>query len=113
MTTGRANEAARPSQPFQVVQAVCISREPSLKFPKRLRVVDAGMGTFHCPSLRSTPVKWIPQSGFMRCVQLCRVGGETADLAAILAPITSHNFWFGPPGSASPGACRALEIGLA
>jgi hypothetical protein len=46
----------------------------------------------------------------MRCVQLCRVSGE---LAAILAPITSHNFWFGPPGSASPGACRGLESGLA
>src|SRR5271168_4200931 len=53
------DEAARPSQPFQVV---CISREPSLKLPKRLRVVGAGMWTFHCPSLRSTPVKWIPQS---------------------------------------------------
>src|SRR5208337_4027812 len=62
MTTGRADEAARPSQPFQVVQAVCISREPSLKLPKRLRVVGAGMGTFHCPNLRPTPVKWIPQT---------------------------------------------------
>src|SRR5664279_4854851 len=63
MTTVRAEEAARPSQPFQVVQAVCISREPSLKLPKRLRVVAAGVGTFHRPSLRSTPVKWIPQTG--------------------------------------------------
>ena len=47
----------------------------------------------------------------MRCVCeiVCRVSGETADLAAILAPITSHNFWFGPPGSASPGACRGAR----
>src|ERR1039457_427930 len=61
MTTHWADEAARPSQPFQVVQAVCISREPSPKLPKRFRVVAAGTGTFHCPSLRSTPVKWTPQ----------------------------------------------------
>ena len=63
----RADEAARPSQPFQVVQAVCISREPSLKLPRRLRVVDAGMGTFHCPSPRSTPVKWIPRDVRYAC----------------------------------------------
>src|ERR1700692_3761966 len=65
MTTGREDEAVRPSQPFQVVQAVCISREPSLKLPKGLRVVGAGVGTFHCPSLRSTPVKWTPRSVLM------------------------------------------------
>src|SRR5208282_2035888 len=34
MATGRADEAVRPSQPFQVVEAVRISREPSLKLPK-------------------------------------------------------------------------------
>jgi hypothetical protein len=61
MATGRAGEAARPSQPLEVFQAVCISREPSLKFPKGLRVVGPGVGTFHCRSLRSTPVKWTPQ----------------------------------------------------
>ena len=52
-------------------------------------------------------------SGFMRCVQLCRVCGEIADLAATLAQITPHNFWFGPRGSASPEACRGSESGLA
>ncbi|MGF6413377.1 hypothetical protein OKW37_005112 [Paraburkholderia sp. MM5482-R2] len=62
MPTGRADEAARPSQPFEVVQAVCISREPGLKLPKGLRVVDAGVGAFHCPSLRLTPVKWTPHT---------------------------------------------------
>src|SRR5271166_1960060 len=46
-------------------KVVCISREPSLKLPKRLRVVGAGMGTFHCPNLRPTPVKWIPRSCLM------------------------------------------------
>src|SRR5271165_6588743 len=46
-------------------KVVCISREPSLKRPKRLRVVGAGMGTFHCPNLRPTPVKWIPRSCLM------------------------------------------------
>src|SRR6478752_7947790 len=51
MTTGRTNEAARPPQPFQVVQAVCISPEPSPKLPKRLGVVGAGQRTFHCPRL--------------------------------------------------------------
>src|SRR5664280_759400 len=44
------------------VQAVCISREPSLKFSKRLRVVRAGTGAFHRHSLCTTPVKWIPQN---------------------------------------------------
>ena len=27
--------------------------------------MDAGAGTFHCPSLRSAPVKWIPQNGII------------------------------------------------
>ena len=27
--------------------------------------MGAGMATFHCPSLRSTPVKWIPQTDGM------------------------------------------------
>src|SRR5271157_4745558 len=71
MTTGRADEAARPSQPFQVVQAVCISREPSLKFSKRLRVVGADTGAFHCHSVRATPVKWIPQRVILTRVIAC------------------------------------------
>jgi hypothetical protein len=86
MTTGRANEAARPSQPFQVVQAVCISREPSLKFPKRLRVVDAGMGTFHCPSLRSTPVKWIPQTGVIVMFEIAVVTPHLG-IVVLLGPV--------------------------
>ena len=50
MTTGRTDEAARPSQPFQ-----------------KTWVVGTGMGTFHLPSLSSTPVKWIPQSRIITC----------------------------------------------
>src|ERR1700733_2531225 len=61
MITGGADEAARPSQPFQVVQAICISREPSPKLPKRLRVVNAGMGTFHCPSLAQLRLNGYPR----------------------------------------------------
>src|ERR1700688_3522142 len=66
MITGRADEAARPSQPFQVVQAICISREPSPKLPKRLRVVNAGMGTFHCPSLAQLRLNGYPRVVFRR-----------------------------------------------
>src|SRR5271166_3400069 len=69
MTTGQADEAARPSQPFQVVQAVCISREPSPKLPKRLRVVDAGMGTFHCPSLAQLRLNGYPRTQLSRVVE--------------------------------------------
>src|SRR5208282_71414 len=61
MATGRADEAVRPSQPFQVVEAVRISREPSLKLPKGPRVVDAGEGSLHPSSIRLSPVKWIAQ----------------------------------------------------
>ncbi len=52
-----ADEAAKPSQPFRVAEAVRISREPSLELSKGLRVVAAGAGTFHRASLSSTPVK--------------------------------------------------------
>src|SRR5271166_821756 len=65
MATGRADEAVRPSQPFQVVEAVRISREPSPKLPKGLRVVDAGEGSLHPSSIRPSPVKWISQTGDM------------------------------------------------
>jgi hypothetical protein len=62
MTTGRTNEAARPPQPFQVVQAVCISPEPSPKLPKRLGVVGAGQRTFHCPRLVELRLNGYPRA---------------------------------------------------
>src|SRR5271170_3062498 len=62
MATGRADEAVRPSQPFQVVEAVRISREPSPQLPKGLRVVDAGERSLHPSSICSSPVKWIAQT---------------------------------------------------
>src|SRR5271154_1588213 len=62
MATGRADEAVRPSQPFQVVEAVRISREPSLKLPKGPRVVDAGEGSLHPSSIRLSPVKRIAKT---------------------------------------------------
>jgi hypothetical protein len=43
------------------VQAVCISREPSLKLPKRLRVVGAGMATFHCPAYAQLRLNGYPR----------------------------------------------------
>src|SRR5271170_4346987 len=65
MATGRADEAVRPSQPFQVVEAVRISREPSPQLPKGLRVVDAGERSLHPSSICSSPVKWIPRTCLM------------------------------------------------
>src|SRR5208282_1215235 len=70
MATGRADEAVRPSQPFHVVEAVRISREPSLKLPKGPRVVDAGEGSLHPSSIRLSPVKWIAQIIVTECLQL-------------------------------------------
>ena len=55
----------RASQQFQVVQAICISREPSPKLPKRLRVVNAGMGTFHCPSLAQLRLNGSPELSYL------------------------------------------------
>ena len=60
MPARRADKAGWPSQPFQVVKTIGIRQEPSLKFPKKLRVVNAGARTSHPLSLRPTPVKWIP-----------------------------------------------------
>ena len=69
MIAGRAQTAAaRPSQPFQVVQAICISREPARqasKLPKRLGVVNAGMGTFHCPSLAQLRLNGSPELSYL------------------------------------------------
>jgi len=90
MPARRADKAGRPSQPFQVVKTISIRQEPSLKFPKRLRVVNAGARTSHPLSLRPTPVKWIPLTGLRLdrrigcCVDrlracLRRFAGVTAD----------------------------------
>ena len=66
MPARRADNTGRPSQPFQVVKTISIRQEPSLKFPKRLWVVNTGARTSHPLSLRPTPVKWIPQSPVFR-----------------------------------------------
>src|SRR4029077_15087336 len=60
MVTGRENEAGRPSQPFQVVEAVRISREPSLKLPKGLRVVHAGEESSHASSIGQVRLNGYP-----------------------------------------------------
>lgn len=97
MATRRADEATRPSQPLQVIQAVRISREPRLKLPKGLGVVCAGVGTFHYPSLRSTPVKWTPQIIVMDSEDDYSEAEKTLALALDATPIISpHHF---VPGS--------------
>src|SRR5271167_4256663 len=65
-STGRADKAARPSQPFQVVQAIGIGLEPRLEVSKGFGVVGAGTRTFHGGILRPTPVKWTAQSPVYR-----------------------------------------------
>ena len=51
-STGRADKAARPSQPFQVVQAIGIGLEPRLEVSKSFGVVGAGTRTLHGDILR-------------------------------------------------------------
>ena len=80
MPARRADEAGRPSQPFQVVKTIGIRQEPSLKFPKRLRVVNAGARTSHPLSLRPTPVKWIPQSSLYRFFEEIAERGKTRQI---------------------------------
>src|SRR5271168_4124371 len=89
MATGRADEAVRPSQPFQVVEAVRISREPSLKLPKGPRVVDAGEGSLHPSSIRLSPVKWIAKKTLMDYNrQDCEALGLVSHQLAKLNPAT-------------------------
>jgi len=49
---GWADKAARPSQPFQVVQAIGIGPEPRLEVSKSFGVVGAGTRTLHGAILR-------------------------------------------------------------
>ena len=51
VTAARADEAGRPAQPLQVVEAVRIASEPSLELAHGLRIVPAGTRMLHCLSL--------------------------------------------------------------
>src|SRR5271170_417549 len=76
-STARADKAARPSQPFQVVQAIGIGREPRLEVSKGFGVVGAGTRTFHGDILCRAPVKWIAQN---------RIISYTADNRSLYIP---------------------------
>src|SRR5208337_4479187 len=77
MATGRADEAVRPSQPFQVVEAVRISREPSPKLPKGLRVVDAGEGSLHPSGIRQVRLNGYPRRRLCRLAAGALAGAPT------------------------------------
>lgn len=51
VATVRAGEASGPSQPRQVVQAVCIGSEPGLELAHRPRIMRACTRAIHHPSL--------------------------------------------------------------
>ena len=62
MPAGRAHEPGRPPQPLQVVQAVRISSEPSLKFTHRPWVVRACPRMTHRATLHELRLNEYPQS---------------------------------------------------
>ena len=98
---GGSGDVAQASPPTQNIWV------PPDWFPRRASHVGA-------ESSSTTRLSGLQEiSGFMRSRELCGVGDKIAYLVAILAQITRHNFWFGPPVSASPEVCRELENGLA
>ena len=68
MPAGRAHEPGRPPQPLQVVQAVRISSEPSLKFTHRPWVVRACPRMTHRATLHELRLNEYPQ------LLICRQG---------------------------------------
>jgi hypothetical protein len=124
MPARRADEAGRPSQPFQVVKTIGIRQEPSLKFPKRLRVVNAGARTSHPLSLRPTPVKWIPRRRLyvpriqgmaheerqmvVRCVPQSRLRHGGHDLSPHQSELEEH----GPECTPKHAVCVARTFNL-
>ena len=75
VAAGRTDEARRPAEPLQVVEAIRIGPEPRLELTHGPRIVLAGADA---PRTQLTPVKWIPLVPLMWLTGLAQSPGFTA-----------------------------------